>query len=91
MIFFDLLVLAEKAKTPLEQMTPQQRQVVFASLAIIVLLGIVMIFLISASARMMRRYVRQSSDRVPTINPLARGDDWARKPMIEIDDVGDDD
>ncbi len=91
MIYVDFLLWAEKGKTPLQQMTTQQRQAVFASLAIIILLGIVMIFLVSVSARMVRRYVRQSSNHVPPINPLAQGDDWARKPMIEVDDVNDDD
>jgi len=90
MIFYDLLLWAEKGKTPLQQMTTQQRQAVFAALATIVLLGIVMIVLVSASARMVRRYVRQSSDDSPTSNPLARGDDWANKPLIDIDDFSDD-
>ena len=89
-ILYDILLWAEKGKTPLQQMTTQQRQAVFASLAIIVLLGIVMIFLVSLSARMVRRYVRQSPDSTPTPNPLARGDDWATKPMIEVDDLDDD-
>jgi Na+/phosphate symporter len=89
-IFYDLLLWAEKGKTPLQQMTPQQRQVVFAALATIVVLGIVMILLVSASARMVRRYVQQSSDRSPSINPLARDDDWAKKPLIDIDGVSDD-
>jgi len=85
--FHHLILWAEKGKTPLQQMTTQQRQAVFSALAIIVLLGIVMIVLISVSARMMRRYVRESSPSLPPSNPLDRGDDWAKKPMIEIDDV----
>ena len=89
MIFYDLLMWVEKGKTPLQQMTTQQRQAVFAALAIIVLLGIVMILMVSITARMFRRYVRQSSDPPPT-NPLARGDDWASKPLIEADGGSDD-
>jgi hypothetical protein len=87
---YDLLLWAEKGKTPLEQMTTEQRQAVFSALAIVVLLGIVLILVISASARMVRRYVRQIPDHKPTFDPLARGDDWARKPLVDIDDVGDD-
>lgn len=88
MNFYDLLLWAEKGKTPLQQMTTQQRQAVFSALAIIVLLGIIMVLLVSASARMMRRYVREPLTSKPTLNPLARGDDWARKPLIEVDDDG---
>lgn len=90
LILYDLLLWAEKGKTPLQQMTREQRQAVFAALATIVLLGIVMIVLVSVTARMFRRYVRQSSDSTPTPNPLARGDDWASKPMIEADGISDD-
>jgi len=89
-IFYDLLLWAEKGQTPLQQMTREQRQAVFSALAIIVLLGIVMILLVSVSARMVRRYVRQSSDSPPRVDPLANGDDWARKPLIQIDDASDD-
>lgn len=85
---YDLLLWAEKGKTPLQQMTKEQRQAVFSALAIILLLGVVMIFLVSISARMFRRYVR-SSDVLPPTNLLARGDDWAKKPMIEVDDNDD--
>jgi len=88
--FYDLLLWAEKGKTPLQQMTKEQRQTVFSALAILVILGIVMILLVSLSARMVRRYVQHSAD-LPPINPLARGDDWAKKPMIEVDDGSDDD
>jgi hypothetical protein len=87
MIFYDLVSWAEKGQSPLQQMTTQQRQAVFSALAIIVLLGIVMILLVSVSARMMRRYVRGLSRPHPPNDPLARGDDWAKKPMIEVDDV----
>ncbi len=90
MIFYELLLWAEKGKTPLQQMTTEQRQEVFSALAILVLLGIFMIVLISASARMVRRYVRQIPDRSPKFDPLARGDDWAKKPLIDVDDFSDD-
>ena len=88
--FYDLLLWAEKGKTPLQQMTTHQRQEVFSALAILVLLGIFMIVLISASARMVRRYVRRIPDRSPPCDPHSRGDDWAKKPLIDIDDVSDD-
>ena len=81
----DLLLLAQQAGTPLQQMTAQQRQAVFAALAIIVVLGIVMILLVSISARMMRRYVRQPPVRSTSASLIERGDDWAKKPMIEVD------
>ena len=87
MSLYDLLLWAEKGKTPLEQMTTEQRQAVFSALAIVVLLGILLILVISASARMVRRYVRQIPNHTPTFD---RGDDWARKPLVDIDDVGDD-
>ena len=87
--FYELVLWAEKGKSPLQQMTTQQRQAVFSALAIIVLLGIFMILLVSLSARMMRRYVRDSSKPKPLSNPLARADDWANKPMIVVDDVDD--
>ena len=90
MIFYELLLWAEKGKTPLQQMTTEQRQEVFSALAILVLLGIVMIVLVSAGARMMRRYVRQIPDRATNSDPLARGDDWAKKPLIDVDDFSDD-
>lgn len=91
MSVYDLLLWAEKGKSPLQQMTTQQRQAVFSALAIIVLLGIVMILLVVIGARMVRRYIRQSSDRLPPLNTLARADDWAKKPMIEVDDFRKDD
>ena len=90
MSFFDLLLWAEKGKTPLQQMTTLQRQEVFSALAVLVLSGIFMIVLISASARMVRRYVRRIPDRSPPFDPNSRGDDWAKKPLIDIDDVSDD-
>ena len=61
-----------------------------AKVGIFVLLGIVMILLVSVSARMVRRYVPQSSASPPRVDPLAHGDDWARKPLIQIDEASDD-
>ena len=88
--FFDLLLWAEKGKTPLQQMTTHQRQEVFSALAILVLLGIFLIVLISASARIVRRYVRRIPDRSPPFDPQSRGDDWAKKPLIDIEEFRDD-
>ena len=91
MLFSELtLAWLEKGKSPLEQMTTEQRQVVFVALGTIVLMGIVMIFLISLSARMVRRYVKQSAGPpAGGSGPAIAGDDWARKPLIEVDDPSD--
>ena len=88
--FFDLLLWAENGKTPLQQMTTHQRQEVFFALAVLVFLGILMIVLVSVSARIVRRYLRRMSDRSPPLDPHSRGDDWAKKPLIDFDDSGDD-
>jgi hypothetical protein len=87
--YYDFLLWAEKGKTPLQQMTTQERQEIFSALVVLVLLGIFMIILVSASARMVRRYVRRIPDRSPSSNPLSRGDDWAKKPLIDVDEFGD--
>lgn len=86
MTVYDLLLWAEKGKTPLQQMTREQRQAVFSALAIILMLGVVMIVLVSVTARIFRRYARDSTRPWPTASSLANGDDWANKPMIEVDD-----
>ncbi len=83
--YYDLILFAENGKSALQQMTTQQRQVVFSSLAIVVLLGVMMILLISLTARTMRRYVRGIAKSSPAENPLEKGDDWATKRMIELE------
>ena len=77
-----LLFAQQQPQSPLSRLGPRQRAQLFAALAVLITLGVLLMFLTYLGARITRRYMGSTPRSRRAEQNM---DDWARKPIVPID------
>lgn len=81
----------QKKKPLIESLDDQTRVKVLAALAGLIILGLAMLLLVWLGARITWRYRDSAARYEPPRRTTLDLDDWARKPLVEPQDGGDED
>lgn len=85
-----LCLLAQVAQSPLNRLEPPQRAKLLGSLILLTIGGIALVVLAWLTLRIGRRYLRREDETFQQLRCRSQADDWASKPLVKPEDVGQD-